>query len=131
MNKAIVIKYNNAFDIFKSLETGVVQVKGAIGSKAGDILVFNDTSNGSYVVGGVVVKGKSEVTTSINWLDSSNKDYTFEHLIKAIAPVKIFTKEEFESQFPNSRTLKEGTAKGISFHHTVELDEAQLEALLM
>ena len=131
MNKAIVIKYSNAFDIFKSLETGVVQVKGAIKSQAGDILVFNDTSNGSYIVGGVVVKGRSDINTSIDWLNTSDENYTYEHLIKSISPVKIFTKEVFELKFPNSRTLKEGSAKGVSFHHTLELTEAQLEALLV
>lgn len=130
MTKAIVIKYNNAFDIFKSLETGVVQVKGAIKSQAGDILVFNDTSNGSYIVGGIVIKGRTEVETSVNWFDTTEGDYIFEHQIKTITPVRVFTKEDFETKFPNSRTLKEGSAKGVSFHHTIELDEVQLEALL-
>ena len=130
MTKAIVIKYNNAFDIFKSLETGIVQVKGAIKSQAGDILVFNDTSNGSYIVGGIVIKGRTEVETSVNWFDTTEGDYTFEHQIKTITPVRVFTKEDFETKFPNSRTLKEGSVKGVSFHHTIELDEVQLEALL-
>ena len=130
MKKLVVIKYNNAFDIFRSLEAGVVQVKGSINSQAGDFLVFNDTSNKSYILGGIITEGRKESSTKIEWLDTTQLDYVYEHKFKSVFPIKVFSKLQFESKFPNSRSIKEGTPKGISFHHTIELDDEQLRELL-
>lgn len=129
-NTVVVVKYNNSFDIFQSLYTGVVQVRGSITSEVGNILVFNNTQDGTYTVGGIVVGSRSEVSTKVEWFNTTDTDYKFEHRIKGITPLKTFKKEGFETLFPNSRTQEKGKPSGISFHHKISLTDEQLEILL-
>ena len=130
VNRVVVIKYNNSFDIFKSLETGVVQCDKSMLSKPGDILVLNNTNDGTYVIGGLVTSGQRSVETNVDWFNTNQDDYKFEHRIKSITPFRVFTKNDFETSFPNSRTIKSNKPSGISFHHYINLDDEQLEMML-
>ena len=130
VNRVVVIKYNNSFDVFKSLETGIVQCNKSMLSKPGDILVLNNTNDNTYVIGGLVTSGRRSVETNVNWFDTNQDDYKFEHRIKSITPFRVFKKSEFETSFPNSRSKTANKPLGISFAHHIELDDKQLEMML-
>jgi len=130
VNTVVVVKYNNSFDIFKSLETGVIQSNSKISSKPGDILVLNNTNDGTYVIGGLVTSGRGDVRTNVMWFDTTQDDYQYEHRIKSITPFRVFMKNDFETSFPNSRTIKFNKPLGISFSHKLELNNDQLEMML-
>ena len=130
VSTVVVVKYNNSFDVFKSLETGVVQINSAITSKPGDILVLNNTNDNTYVIGGLVTSGRRSVETNVNWFDTNQDDYKFEHRIKSITPFRIFTKNDFETNFKSERSIRADKPLGTSFHHYINLDDKQLEMML-
>ena len=130
VNRVVVIKYNNSFDVFKSLETGVVQCNKSMLSKPGDILVLNNTNDNTYVIGGLITTGQRNVTTNVDWFNTNQDDYKFEHRIKSITPFRIFTKNEFETNFKSERSIRADKPLGTSFHHYINLDDEQLEMML-
>jgi len=130
VNRVVVIKYNNSFDVFKSLETGVVQCNKSMLSKPGDILVLNNTNDNTYVIGGLITTGQRDATTNVDWFDTNQDDYKFEHRIKSITPFRIFTKNDFETNFKSERSIRADKPLGTSFHHYINLDDKQLEMML-
>ena len=134
MKKALIFKTHSMKDLMRSIKLGVwVKRKGG-GLKEGnpgDVVVFQFEKD--YYVGGVYVKHNPELTitpqeTNSDWESKDNTDGQYEFI--PFRDLTVIPKDEFEINFPNSKTEGANKPQSIGFNHYVSLEDGKLEKLL-
>ena len=133
MKKVVVFKTASFIDLQRSINLGTwARRKGGLTNyKPGDVVVFQ--YNGDYYVAGIALGINPNLTVDVNivnenWDSKDNADGQFEFVsFKELIP---FTKQDFETQFPNSRTESKGKPVSIGFNHYIEITDTQFKSLL-
>ena len=127
MKKLVVFKTASMSDLERSIKLGVwARRKGGLKPSTSDVIVFQ--FKGDYYVTGVYLSLNPNITINVdvtneNWDGKDNIEGQHEFI-----PFKdkfVFTKQEFETRFPSTRSENKGKPVSTGFNHYININDDQ------